>query len=466
MIKKINKTIEKHSMIKAGERLLLCVSGGPDSTAMLYAFDTISKEAGLRPFVAHVNHCLRGAESDSDQGYVEDTARSLHIPVICSREDTAACSRLDKISIETAARRLRYDFFIRTAKELGIDIIATAHTKDDQAETVLMRVIRGTGFRGLRGIPVKNNINGITIIRPLIYLTRKEILSYLASKGINPRTDRSNAKAKFFRNSVRLRLLPAIRKQYNPDIRNALSNLAALTQEDYEYLDSNHRKAFKKLAKIRKDNVVIFSLYDIKSRHLSIARGVIRHAIEYLRKGLDNIEYRHWQEIESLIYDRPRGSKVNLPNKVVAEKTERYLKFSIYKRPSPEGIKRPPVALKVPGAVSFGRYQLKTKIVKRIPDFSKKPKYSEYISIKDTDFPLILRAHNRGDRIRPLGMNGYKNVSDIFIDEKVPLNRRKDIPILVSSSGEVLCVFGLRLSDTCRIKADTENAVKLELLTR
>jgi len=466
MIEKINNTIKNHSMVNKGDRLLLCVSGGPDSIAMLYAFNDIAGQMQLQLFIAHMNHSLRGAESDRDQEYVEKKAKLLNIPIMCSREDTAALSKMDKLSIETAARRLRYSFFIHTAKKLGINLIATAHTKDDQAETVLMRAIRGAGLRGLCGIPVKNHKEGIVIIRPLIDVARKEILLYLASKKIKTRTDRSNAEIKFFRNRIRLKLLPIIEKEYNPDIKNVLANLAALTQKDYEYLDSDYKKAFKKLARIRRDGTVVFSLYDIKGKHLSAKRGLIRYAIEFLCDNLNNIEFRHWKEIESLINSRPSGSRVNLPNSVVIEKTERYLKFSIYKRLKPEKIQKPLCILKVPSAVSFGRHRFKITRFNHRPFFLRKPRYVEYLDIKGSDFPLILRTHRSGDRIKPLGMNGYKKVSDIFIDDKVPLNRRKNIPILVSSGGEILCVFGIRVSDTCRVQEHTKKVVKLELLTR
>ena len=466
MIEKINNTIKNYSMVSKGDRLLLCISGGPDSVAMLYAFNTIAKWMQLKLFIAHMNHSLRAAESDRDQEYVERIARSLNIPITCSKENTAELSKIDKLSIETAARKLRYNFFVHTAKKLGIDIIATAHTKDDQAETVLMRVIRGAGLRGLCGIPVKNNIKGIGIIRPLIDVPRKDVLSFLASKKIKSRIDKSNTEVKFFRNKIRLRLLPILEDGYNPDIKNVLSNLAELIQKDYEYLDCNYKKVFKKLAKIRRNGTIIFLLNDIKGKHISMKRGLIRHAIGSLCDSLDNIEYRHWKEVESLMASRPQGAKVNLPNNVVIEKTERFLKFSIYKRLRPEKIQQPLHIFKVPSTVSFGRRRLIATRSNCKPYLSKKSKHNEYLDIKDADFPLTLRTYKSGDRIKPLGMNGYKKISDIFIDDKVPLKRRKNIPILVSSRGEILCVFGVRISDTCKVKENTEKVVKLELLTR
>jgi tRNA(Ile)-lysidine synthase len=466
MLEKLKNAIKSHSMIKKGDKVLLCVSGGPDSVAMLYVFLFLAKEMQLRLFIAHLNHSLRGVESDKDQRYVEKIAGFLNIPVICEKKDTFKLSRDEKISLEAAARKLRYDFFMNTADKLGIKIIATAHTKDDQAETVLMRLIRGTGPRGLCGIPIISYIRGVKIIRPLIDVSRQEVLKYLAYKKLRPRADKSNADIRFFRNRVRLKFIPFIEKEYNPDIKKTFSNLAELMQGDYEYLEYHHNKAFKKLAGIRRNNTVIFKLSDIRKEHLSVRRGLIRKAIEFLCDSLDNIEYRHWKEIESLIYKRPANTKVNLPNQVVIEKGERSIRFSIYKTSIPEKACRPVRIFKIPSSMYFGKYRFSIKMAKAIHDFSKKPKHTEYIDIKESDFPLVLRTFKKGDRIKPLGMSGCKKVSDIFIDDKIPLRRRKCIPILVSSQGEVLCIFGVRVSETCKIQKGSKKSVKLELLTR
>lgn len=466
MINKINNTIKNYSMAKKEEGLLLCVSGGPDSIAMLHAFISIAKDMHLRLFIVHVNHSLRGIESDKDQRYVENTAKALNIPVICSKVNTIEFSKSDKISVEAAARKLRYDFFIQTAKRLKIKTIATAHTKDDQAETILMRLIRGAGPRGLCGIPVINHINDIKIIRPLIDISRKEVLEYLSSEKIRPRIDLSNTSIKFFRNKIRLKLIPAFEREYNHDIKNVFSSLAELMQGDFEYLEYVYKKTFKQLAKIKKRGEIVFRLCDIKSKPVSIKRGLIRNAIEFLCGGLDNIEYRHWKEIESLIGKRPAGSVVSLPNNISIKKTKKSLSVYLCKVTKP-GIEKQPISiLKIPSKVFFGRHMLHIAATRHVPDFSGKPKKTEYIHLKVKDFPLILRTYRQGDSIKPLGMQDYKKVSDIFIDDKIPLSRRKNIPILASCSGEILCIFGVRVSEACRIRKNTKQAIKLELLTR
>lgn len=434
--------------------------------AMLYAFDVISKEMGLRLLIAHMNHCLRGAESDRDQAYVEAAGRSLNIPVAVCRQNTKKFSRLHKLNLESAARRQRYDFFSRLGEEHGIEVIATAHTEDDQSETVLMRIIRGAGLRGLSGIPVKNVVSKITVIRPLIDVSRREIQLYLASKNIRPRIDSSNREPKFFRNRIRLSLLPLLQRDYNPDIKDCLLNTAELARRDYEYLDFVYKNKFKRLARIKADGGIVFLLADIGKQYTSVKRGLIRQAIGCLRGSLDNIEYRHWKEIESLIQARRDNAVVNLPNNIIVEKAGRRLRIAVRGRQKNEARQQDLMIAKIPFTAYFGSRRFNIRRVRRMPDLVKKPRFVEYISIKNSDMPLVLRCRRHGDRIRPLGMSGYKKVSDLFIDDKIPRLRRSHIPVLASSAGDILCIPGIRISDRCRVKSTSSDIVRLELLTR
>jgi tRNA(Ile)-lysidine synthase len=466
MIKHIRNTIEKYSMLDEGDSLLLCVSGGVDSIAMLYAFCVIAKDMKIRLFLAHMNHSLRGDSSDKDQLYVENAAKQFRLPIMTEKVDTKEFSRKHKISIEDAARRLRYNFFINTAQKLGIGTVATAHTKDDQAETVLMRMIRGTGLRGLRGIPAKNYISDIKIIRPFIGVSRAQVTAYLSSKGCKPRFDRSNTDIRFLRNKIRRRLIPMLEHDYNPEIKDTLSSFAEIAARDYDYLCANHSMVFKKLAGTQRAGIVRFSLSDIRKQHISIQRGIIRNAIEFLRKNLDNIDYRHWREIESLIDSRPAGSRVDLPNNIAVNKTKTSIVFGLSKKTVSKKPQSVSFISRIPSATHFSRYIIKARPVKRVPGFACKPENTEYLDIKDTDFPLVLRTHKDGDRIRPLGMKKHKKLSDIFIDEKIPVKKRKKIPLVVSSGGEIACIFNVKISDSYKINPDTERIVKLELLTR
>ncbi len=466
MINKISDTIAKYSMLKKGDRVLLCVSGGPDSVAMLYLVKAIASGMGLKLFIGHLNHALRGKESDLDQSYVETLGRRKEIPVFTKRHDTRRFAKANKFSIEDGARRLRYKFFNEITDNFDIDVIATAHTKDDQAETVLMRLLRGTGLKGLRGIPPKSSLGKARLIRPMIEISRKDIETYISQKRISPRIDRSNSDTKFFRNKIRLKLLPLIEKDYAPKIKSTLSTLVDLLDKDYEYIGLKHKEEFKGAFKKRGKNSIVLSLVGFAKLHPSVKRAVIRKIIQEMCNGLEGIDYKHYKEIESLIDTRPAGSILYLPRKIALRKCARSVRFSFVDIRVPKKREMPRVIVKIPGSTKFGRRLLKTRHINHVSNFSKKRKNVEYFDVEKLDLPLIVRTFKQGDKIRPLGMKGYKKVSDIFIDEKVPLKNRNRIPLVASSRGELLWLCGIRISDVCKISSHTKKALRLELLTR
>lgn len=465
IIRKISSSLKEHNMLNRGERVLLCVSGGPDSVAMLYAFKDMGYGMGLELFIGHLNHMLRGKESDKDQSYVEKLGRHYDIPVFTEKRDVKGFAKKNKLSLEDSARRLRYDFFVKLASSLKIDAVATAHTKDDQAETVLMRFLRGTGLKGLRGIPAKSGLRDFLLIRPMLDISRNEIKAYLKSKGIRPRKDKSNSDIRFFRNKIRLELIPFIEKDYAPSIKQQISTLADLIDKDYQYLSIQQEKAFIEVLSKTAEGIVALRIPGFKRLHPSVKRAAIRRAIEILSDGLEGIDYRHYKEIESLIGERPPGSIVFLPGGIAAEKQKQVIRFRRVSAKSTRQKIPADVLLRIPGSAKFGRKRVRAKFVKRVPDFFKKPKGVEYLDAKKIDFPIMARAWRQGDRIRPLGMKGYKKVSDVFIDEKLPLKKRRNIPLIVSAKGEVLSVCNFRISDTCSITGDTKKILKLEWLT-
>lgn len=483
MIDKVKETLERFSMLKEGARVLLCVSGGPDSVAMLSVFNSLKKSMCLELFIAHLNHKLRGIDSDKDEEYVRVLSKRYKLPIVTAQENIKTFAQSNKLTLEEAARRVRYNFFLKVAEQMNIDVIATAHTRDDQAETVLMRLLRGTGLRGLRGISPVRKLNGFILIRPLINIRRREIEDYLYEKKIKPRLDITNLKPGFFRNRIRLKLLPLLEKEYNPGVKELLSSLADVLDEDYNYLNLQQEKAFKKLAKITKENTITFHLATFKREHLSIQRALVRKAIEFLKGTLGRIEYRHWQELEALIYKKPPGSIVHLPGEAEVIKTKTTLKFRKGRRQRSQR-KRPEAAtIKIPGVTRFGSKRISARILKRRGSISKSshsgqgldkfrtfakvwskhPKTEEYFDMEKADSPLTLRLREPGDRMTPLGMKGYKKIKDIFIDEKVPRKIRNNIPLVVSASGEILWLCGIKMSDRCKISSRTRKILKLKL---
>ena len=463
MINKIKDTLTTHSMLKKGDKVLLCVSGGPDSVAMFHAFKQIADSMGLKLFLGHINHTLRAEESDRDQAYVEALGTRQNIPVFTSIQDTKKFAKENKLSIEDSARRLRYKFFREVADKLDIDVIVTAHTKDDQAETVLMRLLRGTGLKGLRGIPVRSSFGKALLIRPMIEVSRKEIEVYLKRNRLLPRIDQSNSDTKFFRNKIRLKLLPLIERDYSPAIKSVLLTLADLLDKDYEYIELKQVEDFRGIFKKSGKGVIVLNLAGFKKLHPSAKRGAIRKIIQYLHNGLEDIDYRHCQEIESLINTRPVGSILYLPHGITAKKRKRTISFNPADISVPRKKELPHAIVNIPGLTRFGRRQLKARHVNRAGNFSKKRKNIEYLDAGRLEPPLIIRTFEQGDKMKPLGMKGYKKVSDIFIDEKIPLNRRSSIPLIASAKGEILWLCGIRISDRCKIGPNTKKTLRLEL---
>jgi len=319
------ETILRHKMLKPGDRVLLGVSGGPDSLSMLFLFNQLRQALGLRIYVAHLNHSLR-PDSISDLEFVHNICRKLNIPFI---SETVIISS-SRGSLEEKAREIRRAFLIKTAKKISSSVIALGHTKDDQAETVLMRLLRGSGLSGLSGILPKRKICGKVFIRPLIEIERKDIEKYLKKKRIKPKIDTSNQEIKFLRNRIRHKLLPVLSK-YSPNIKNLLSNTAQILTLDYDYIHRQGLKDLKRCLKAYKANQLKIKLDKFGKLHPAMQRMVLRLSIERLKGDIRRITFKHWQELDDLINNRKVNSLVNLPSGIHVKKEPKYLSLTLRK---------------------------------------------------------------------------------------------------------------------------------------
>ena len=296
---------------------MIGVSGGPDSLALLYLLNSYKKDFRLSLHIAHLDHQLR-SNSFRDKEFVENLAHKLNLPVTCAKINRRALSA--KGSLEEIARNLRLGFLCKVAKKIKADKIALGHNLDDQAETILMRILRGTGLLGLSGILPKREISGCEVIRPLIETKRKEIERYLKKKKIKACIDRSNFQDIYFRNRIRNQLLPLLEKKYNKNIKIVLSSLANIASYDYDYLI---QAALRKLNKPRKS----IKLERYLSLHPAMQRLVLRLNIARLKGDTRRITFKHIQELEDLISNRPLNSIVDLPKGVSVVKKKNSLSF-------------------------------------------------------------------------------------------------------------------------------------------
>jgi len=315
---KVKKDILKHRLIVPGDHVILGLSGGPDSVALLHILNSLQSEIGFRLQTAHFNHQLRRG-SKKDQAFVQSLTKILHIPLTVKNAHSQL--RLSKGSLEEKAREQRLSFFLRLAKKVDAPKIALAHTLDDLAETVLMRLLRGSGLQGLRAILPIRNIQGVDIIRPILNIHRIEVLNYLKKDNIHYRVDPTNAQTVYFRNKVRHKLLPLLQKEYNPNIQTILANLSVNMTTDYAYLESQTQKIFQKMTRqSKRANTIQIELKKFCRQPRAIQHMIVRKAYELLNGNTNRLTLSHNSQIDDLISQRPDQSIVHLPNHIYIRK--------------------------------------------------------------------------------------------------------------------------------------------------
>ena len=321
LTRKVLQAVKEHGLIRKFDRIVLGVSGGPDSIALLYCLLALKEEYRLSLRIAHLNHMLRPKDSAKDAEFVRALAKKLGLACTIKKVNVKA---LKKGSLEETARKARLDFFLETAKRIKADKIALGHTLDDQAETVLMRLLRGSGLLGLSGILPKRDIGGWTVIRPLLGIKRKEIESFLKAKRIIPRLDASNLDESYFRNRIRHKLLPGLEK-YNSNIKEVLAGSAENIALDYDYLCASSLKIFKRLVKINNGQIIRIPLDKFLRLHPAIRNMVFRYAYCRLKGDTRRLNFRHIRELNDLLLTRPQGSIVDLPSGISFSKTAKYI---------------------------------------------------------------------------------------------------------------------------------------------
>jgi tRNA(Ile)-lysidine synthase len=327
ILEKVEQAVAKFKMLKKNDRVILAVSGGADSVSLLYLLNKLKKKWHLYLHLAHLNHLLRKKEAEEDAQFVGHLADRFGLAFSYQSADVADFACRHKLSQEEAARKLRYAFLLSVAKKNSAGKIALGHNRDDQAETVLMRLLRGSGASGLRGMPAKRRLNGCLIIRPLIEVKRSQILDYLAAKKISYRSDSTNFGNQYFRNRIRHKLIPYLEKDFNPNIKEILLNLAQNLTEDFDYLEAQGVDKFK-IARLSKSGKgLAINLKRLSSFHKALQKLICRQAIKELKGDLRRIDYRHWKELEDLILKRPQDSIVDLPAGISVVKKREGLTF-------------------------------------------------------------------------------------------------------------------------------------------
>ncbi len=457
MRRQVVDTIREYGLFAEGGRVVVAVSGGADSVALLDLLADLP-EFHLSLVVAHLNHLLRGEESDGDEAFVVRLAGVYGIPVVTRRVDVHELAHRKRLSLEEAGRVARYAFFDEVAASHGAHSVALAHHADDQAETVLLRLLRGAAGSGLSAM-LPRSADG-RYVRPLLRVIRREIEAYLAARELSFRTDSSNTDTGFLRNRVRHELLPHL-AGYNANIASRLTATAEILANDEELLEQIVVAAFARHGSFdRAEARLCITALTTESRGLRLR--LYRHALRLVRGDLARIGFTHLQSIDRLVRDAASGASLNLPGGSRVTKSYEHLVFTV-------GAGETVPAeweVKVEGPGSYPLPGGSVLVVEPAALHAALQAASPAMTFLDGEqapFPWLVRNFRPGDRFVPLGMTGRKKVKELFIDDKIPRDRRWRIPLIFSPT-DLVWVAGVRACAEARLTPGTVDVLKVEIL--
>jgi tRNA(Ile)-lysidine synthetase-like protein len=513
LLDRVRQYVRRYRLLEPGAMVVAGVSGGPDSLCLLHLLRRLAPELGLRLHVAHLNHGLRGAEADADEGFVAALATEWGLPCTTGRVQVGELAAAHGHSLEEAARQARYRFLAEVAQAQGARVIAVGHHADDQAETVLMHFLRGSGVAGLRGmlpasslhvgwlpddeaesaaeakategefcqpqlaVPSAPASGELFLVRPLLAVTRAEIAAYCAEHGLRPRFDRSNEDTTYFRNRLRLELIPLL-EQYNPGIRAVLARTAELMAGEAELLRASLEAAWGQVVLPSPAGEVYFDLQAWRALPLGLQRATLRQAIYHLRRNLRDVNWVHIERAVWLAREGLTGQQATLVAGLVLEVGYQALRvgpagsagrhllwsagvtrgsFPPTTSPIPQVTDTIPLA--VPGITSVGG-GWQVEVVRLAPaslppDVPGDDPWTAYLDAEAVGDDLALRPRQPGDRFQPQGLGGHSvRLHEFMINLKVPRPARAGWPLLIGRFG-IAWVCGLRVDERARVCPET-----------
>ena len=475
VLDQVKKTVAEYHMIQPGDKVLVGVSGGPDSVALIRILNNLKKNMGFDMGIAHVNHGLRGDTAKRDEQFVRALAKEMAVPCYVTSEDVKKYSNDNKLSIEHGGRRIRYAYFYRILTQFGFTKIALGHNADDNAEVVLMALLRGSGPLGLSGIPpVRDHV----IIRPLIHLTRSQIEHFLHHHKWPYVIDETNQKPDHLRNRIRLELMPLLEKDYNPKIVQNLNRVSDILRHENAGMEKRTSDLIASTVweDLTETGETRCSFFISNVRHLykSQQRRFIRAVIKKVKGDLKRLTFDHIEAVLGVMSQDQSTKEIHLPDNILVSKISDQLSIT-QKANSLRHLKKP----FQPGHKEdytyyiddFGRFRIDAinRVMmfsqvdrENMPNISSAGQKIAFFDIKKAKFPMILRNFNARDRFIPLGMTGSKRVTHYLKDRKVAPISRLNIPVLVVD-GQVAWVVGHRIDDRFKVTDKTEKIVKVEI---
>lgn len=459
-------------MLERGDHVLVAVSGGPDSVALLQALFLLSVEYQLRLTVAHLDHGLRGGEAKKEQEFVGLLCAGMGIACICKTVDIHELQAGSGKSIEEVGREERYRFLHTTAEGCGAQKIATGHHRGDQAETVLINLLRGSGPEGLKGI---TPVRGGHIIRPLLHVGRAEILDFLNREGLAYVVDSSNLSPMFLRNRIRNELIPELAKRYNPRIVEGLCHMAEIVRREDDYLDNSVRQILHQWGVVPGTAETLLPVTAFQELHPAMQARIVKYLLEAVAPSGNGIGYRHVEAVLAISRPSLRShATLDLPCMIRVDREGGVLRIRRVRsretrrdrrkeRTAPASYSYP---IEIPGTVYLDvpdktvRFEL---ITKPSGQEMKNQPLAAFLDFERIAPPLTLRNYRSGDRINPLGMSGTKKVKSFLIENKIPRLVRNAIPLLVDDLS-VIWIAGERISERVKVTEQTKKVLKAEMV--
>lgn len=450
MLQKIAlNTIQKHNLIQQNDHIVVGVSGGADSICLLHFLHSIKHIFNIKITAVHINHCMRGKEADDDCLFVQNFCKNLNIPVEVFNFDILKIAKDEKLTTEEAGRKYRYYAFNKVAQKQNAQKIAIAHNKDDNAETVIMRFFRGTGLKGLCGISYKRD----NIIRPILDCLRQDIENYCIQNNLEYKNDYTNSMDIYTRNKIRLKTLPHIKQNFNPNIVDNIQAMCNIFSEENEFLDNLATKALNDCIAYKNDEKITLNIQKLLNLHLVMQKRVLRLCLSYFNKQLYNVSYEHINMIIQML-KKQTGKKINLPNNLYVYKQYDNLiitKFDQNKKPLNYSYK-----INIDEKIFIKEINKNLILTKNIINISTKG-YTILLNCDKINNSLFIRQRNNGDKIYINNMK--KKVKNLFIDLKIPQQQRDLYPMLLCDE-KIIGILGLCLCNEYK-PTTKENTVYL-----